>query len=253
LAALHDFEHLIGVRNRVKLFVLFLELFRVCALVPHAALVGGCRGWRGLVGGRQRIRCRRVGHRLIVVGCDGAIVQYVRHGLRETERQRQLQSTAMKLQINRQTYAVDPQWQGETLLSVLREHLGLTGSKFGCGVGLCGACTVLLDGQALRSCQLQVSDSCAREITTIEGLADSARGDALHPVQQAWLHEAAPQCGYCQAGQIMSTVALLRVVPEPTDAQINEALAGNLCRCGTQQRIRIAVHRVVNSSAGAPR
>ncbi len=159
----------------------------------------------------------------------------------------------MKLQINRQTYNVQIEWQGETLLSVLREHLGLTGSKFGCGVGLCGACTVLVDGQALRSCQLQVSDIAALEITTIEGLADSVQGDRLHPVQQAWLDEAVPQCGYCQAGQIMSTVALLRVVPQPTDAQINEALAGNLCRCGTQQRIRMAVHRVVNSAAGASR
>jgi isoquinoline 1-oxidoreductase subunit alpha len=154
----------------------------------------------------------------------------------------------MKLQINRQTYSVRGEWQSETLLSVLREHLGLTGSKFGCGVGLCGACTVLVDGQALRSCQLQVGDMGAREITTIEGLA---AGEALHPVQQAWLHEAVPQCGYCQAGQIMSTVALLRVVPKPTDAQIDEALAGNLCRCGTQQRIRRAVHRAAHRTTGA--
>jgi isoquinoline 1-oxidoreductase subunit alpha len=154
----------------------------------------------------------------------------------------------MKLQINRQSHPVEPEWQGETLLSVLREHLGLTGSKFGCGVGLCGACTVLVDGQALRSCQLQVGDIGGREITTIEGLA---KGDTLHPVQQAWLLEAVPQCGYCQAGQIMGTVALLKAVPEPTDAQINEALAGHLCRCGTQQRIRHAVHRVVKSAAGA--
>jgi isoquinoline 1-oxidoreductase subunit alpha len=154
----------------------------------------------------------------------------------------------MKLQINRQTYSVEPAWQSETLLSVLREHLNLTGSKFGCGVGLCGACTVLVDSQALRSCQLQVSDIGTRQITTIEGLAD---GDKLHPVQQAWLDEAVPQCGYCQAGQIMGTAALLKVVPQPTDAQINEALAGHLCRCGTQQRIRRAVHRVVHSTAGA--
>ncbi len=154
----------------------------------------------------------------------------------------------MKLQINRQTYAVEPEWQGENLLSVLRESLGLTGSKFGCGVGLCGACTVLVDGQALRSCQLQVGDIGVRDITTIEGLAE---GGKLHPVQQAWLDEAVPQCGYCQAGQIMGTVALLKVIAQPTDAQINEALAGHLCRCGTQQRIRRAVHRVVRSTAGA--
>lgn len=154
----------------------------------------------------------------------------------------------MKLQINQKSHAIQTEWQGETLLSVLREHLGLTGSKFGCGVGLCGACTVLVDGQALRSCQLQVAHIGAREVTTIEGLAT---GDTLHPVQQAWLQEAVPQCGYCQAGQIMSTVALLRVVPKPTDAQINEALAGNLCRCGTQQRIRMAVHRAAHSTTGA--
>jgi isoquinoline 1-oxidoreductase subunit alpha len=151
----------------------------------------------------------------------------------------------MKLQINRQSHTIQTEWQGETLLSVLREHLGLTGSKFGCGVGLCGACTVLVEGQALRSCQLQVSDIGQREITTIEGLAQAER---LHPVQHAWLHEAVPQCGYCQAGQIMGAVALLKVVPQPTDAQINEALAGHLCRCGTQQRIRRAVHRAAGAS-----
>ena len=151
----------------------------------------------------------------------------------------------MKLQINQQTHTVPTEWQGETLLSVLREQLGLTGSKFGCGVGLCGACTVLVDGRAQRSCQLQVSDIGQREVTTIEGLA---QGDKLHPVQQAWLAEAVPQCGYCQAGQIMATVAFLKVVPQPTDTQINEALAGHLCRCGTQQRIRRAVHRAAGAS-----
>jgi isoquinoline 1-oxidoreductase subunit alpha len=151
----------------------------------------------------------------------------------------------MKLRINQQTHTVPTEWQGETLLSVLRENLGLTGSKFGCGVGLCGACTVLVDGRAQRSCQLQVGDIDQREVTTIEGLA---QGDKLHPVQQAWLDEAVPQCGYCQAGQIMATVAFLKVVAQPTDTQINDALAGHLCRCGTQQRIRRAVHRAAGAS-----
>ena len=146
----------------------------------------------------------------------------------------------MELRVNNRTHAVPPEWRTESLLSVLREQFGLVGAKFGCGVALCGACTVLVDGQAHRSCLLQVAEVGARAVTTIEGLAD---GPQLHPVQQAWLDESVPQCGYCQAGQMMDTVALLRVVPSPTDAQIDEALEGHLCRCGTQQRIRRAVHR----------
>ena len=146
----------------------------------------------------------------------------------------------MELRVNNRTHSVPPEWRAESLLSVLREQFGLVGAKFGCGVGLCGACTVLVDGQAHRSCLLQVAEVGARAVTTIEGLAD---GPQLHPVQQAWLDESVPQCGYCQAGQMMGTVALLRVVPRPTDAQIDEALEGHLCRCGTQQRIRRAVHR----------
>jgi isoquinoline 1-oxidoreductase subunit alpha len=175
----------------------------------------------------------------------GAIVQYAAAAHCNTEACFSNELFTMNLQVNQQTHAVPIEWQGETLLSLLREHLGLTGSKFGCGVGLCGACTVLVDGQAQRSCQIQVSDVVPRHITTIEGLA---QGDTLHPVQQAWLDEAVPQCGYCQAGQIMGTVALLRVVPKPSDAQINEALAGHLCRCGTQQRIRRAVHRAAGAA-----
>jgi isoquinoline 1-oxidoreductase subunit alpha len=147
----------------------------------------------------------------------------------------------MKLQINGVVAEVPTGWQNETLLSVLREQIGLVGTKYGCGVGLCGACTVLIDGVAQRSCLLEVRTLASKAITTIEGLAN---GGKLHSVQQAWIFEAVPQCGYCQAGQIMSTVALLKVIRKPTDAQIDEALAGNLCRCGTHQRIRCAVRRV---------
>lgn len=151
----------------------------------------------------------------------------------------------MNLTINGQVRAVPAEWQDETLLTVLREPLGLVGAKYGCGVGLCGACTVLLDGQASRSCTLPARAAAGRAILTIEGL--STEGE-LHPVQAAWLEESVPQCGYCQAGQVMGTVALLRREPRPTDAQIDEALAGHLCRCGTQQRIRRAVRR----AAGMP-
>jgi isoquinoline 1-oxidoreductase alpha subunit len=146
----------------------------------------------------------------------------------------------MNLLINGQAHAVALEWQDETLLDVLREHLGLVGSKFGCGAGLCGACSVLVDGTLQRACLLPVSSLGSRAITTVEGLA---RDGQWHPVQQAWLAEKVPQCGYCQAGQMMCSVALLRAVPKPTDAQIDEAMAGQLCRCGTQARIRRAVHR----------
>lgn len=121
---------------------------------------------------------------------------------------------------------------GRKLLFVLREHLGLVGSKFGCGVGLCGACTVLVDGQAQRSCLITARSVVGREVLSIEGLA--ASDGALHPVQQAWLDEAVPQCGYCQAGQIVGAVALLRRQLNPNPRQIDDAMAGHLCRCGTQ-------------------
>lgn len=146
----------------------------------------------------------------------------------------------MKILINGEPRAVASAWQGETLLACLRDHLGLMGTKFGCGVGLCGACTVLLDGTATRSCLIKVADLGTSAITTIEGIAAA---DRLHPLQQAWLDERVPQCGYCQSGQIMSALSLLRHCPLPSDAQIDAALAGNLCRCGTQQRIRLAVRR----------
>ena len=122
------------------------------------------------------------------------------------------------------------------LLWVLRDHLKLTGTKFGCGAGLCGACTVLLDGQALRSCTLPVNGVEGRHITTIEGLGDR------HPVQQAWVEGSVPQCGYCQSGQILATVALLNSNPDPDDNEIKAALAGNLCRCGAYQQIIEAVY-----------
>jgi isoquinoline 1-oxidoreductase alpha subunit len=146
----------------------------------------------------------------------------------------------MTLDVNGQARTVPAEWQDETLLNVLREPLGLVGAKYGCGVGLCGACTVLVDGVATRSCTLPVREVGTRAVLTVEGLAAAG---TLHRVQAAWLEVSVPQCGYCQSGQIMSTVALLRRVPSPTDAQIDDALAGNLCRCGTQQRIRQAVKR----------
>jgi isoquinoline 1-oxidoreductase alpha subunit len=152
----------------------------------------------------------------------------------------------MELTINGTRRAVAPGWKDESLLAVLREHLGLTGAKFGCGVGLCGACTVLLDGQPQRSCLIAVSTLGNRAITTLEGLASP--DGRLHPVQQAWLDEAVPQCGYCQGGQIMATVALLRDVPQPSDTQTDDALARQLCRCGTQHRIRCAIRRAANAS-----
>ena len=125
------------------------------------------------------------------------------------------------------------------LLWVLRDLLGLTGTKYGCGIAQCGACTVHLDDAPVRSCILRVADVGERPVVTIEGLAG---GDKLHPLQQAWIDEDVPQCGYCQAGQIMSAAALLKKKPSPTDDDIDSALAGNYCRCGTYIRIRRAVH-----------
>jgi isoquinoline 1-oxidoreductase alpha subunit len=125
------------------------------------------------------------------------------------------------------------------MLWVIRDVLGMKGTKFGCGAGLCGACTVHLNGRAVRSCQTPVSEAAGGQITTIEGL--SANG--THPVQQAWLELDVPQCGYCQAGQMMSASALLAHTPTPSDAEIDDAMNGNICRCGTYLRIRPAIHR----------
>lgn len=133
------------------------------------------------------------------------------------------------------------------LLWALRDVAGILGPKFGCGIAACGACTILLDGEPVRSCSLPVG-MVEGEVTTIDGLAS---GDALHPVQQAWLEEQVAQCGYCQAGQIMSAVALLDSIPQPTDAEIDDAMGGNLCRCGTYPRIRAAIRRAAAIKAGA--
>jgi len=157
-----------------------------------------------------------------------------------------IRESGMNLTINRKTVSIAADWRDESLLAVLREHLGLVGAKFGCGVGLCGACAVLVDGKVERSCLLQVSAASGRDVTTIEGLEDE-RG-TLHTVQQAWLAEAVPQCGYCQAGQIMGAVALLRQTPKPADVEINAAMAGHLCRCGTQHRIRLAIKRAAGAA-----
>jgi isoquinoline 1-oxidoreductase subunit alpha len=128
---------------------------------------------------------------------------------------------------------------GTPLLWVLRDSLGLTGTKFGCGMGLCGACTVHLNGEAVRSCQTPVETVAAKRVTTIEGLSP----DRSHPVQRAWIAEQVPQCGYCQSGQIMQAAALLAQNPHPSLEQINQAMMGNICRCATYQRIRRAIQR----------
>ena len=133
-----------------------------------------------------------------------------------------------------QSFDGDPEMP---LLWYLRDILGLTGSKFGCGVGLCGACTVHINGQATRSCITRMGDAAAKEVTTIEGLQE----DGLHPVQKAWMQINVPQCGYCQVGQIMQAAAFLKTNKKPSDKQIDEAMSGNICRCGTYQRIRAAM------------
>jgi isoquinoline 1-oxidoreductase subunit alpha len=152
----------------------------------------------------------------------------------------------VRLVVNGRPVEVDAD-RAMPLLWVLRDRLGLTGTKFGCGVAQCGACTVHVDGAARRSCVLAVGDVAGARITTIEGLATP---EALHAVQQAWLAENVPQCGYCQAGQIMSTVALLAANPAPADDDIDSALSANLCRCGTYPRIRRAVHRAAKALRG---
>jgi len=131
------------------------------------------------------------------------------------------------------------------LLWALRDALGLTGAKYGCGAGYCGACTVHLGGAAVRSCQVPVRAAVGKPITTIEGLSS----DGSHPVQRAWVEEDVAQCGYCQPGQIMAAAALLAATPKPTDAGIDDAMSGNLCRCGTYQRIRAAIHRAADGAA----
>ena len=151
---------------------------------------------------------------------------------------------AIKFNLNGKSQAVDvvPQMP---LLWVLRDTIGLTGTKFGCGMALCGACTVHLNGQPIRSCTTPISSVAGKNITTIEGLSP----DSSHPVQRAWIEEDVPQCGYCQSGQIMTAAALLNKAANPSDADIDEAMRGNICRCGTYGHIRAAIHRAAELTA----
>jgi isoquinoline 1-oxidoreductase subunit alpha len=148
------------------------------------------------------------------------------------------------LRVNGAARAVDAD-PAMPLLWALRDLLGLSGTKYGCGIGACGACTVHLNGQAVRSCITSIGDVGDQEITTIEGLSP----DGTHPVQRAWVANNVPQCGYCQVGQIMQAAALLKDTPKPTDQQITDAMSGNICRCGTYQRIRAAIKQAAESGA----
>ncbi len=147
----------------------------------------------------------------------------------------------MDITVNGQMHKVDDGLADSPLLWVLREELGLVGTKFGCGIGTCGACTIHVDGKAVRSCQTTLRDVSAHNVTTIEGLAETAKDADLHPAQQAWIEHSVPQCGYCQAGQIMSAAALLAENSSPSDRDIDRTMSGNLCRCGTYARIRTAI------------
>ena len=149
------------------------------------------------------------------------------------------------LRVNGKTMNVDVA-PGTPLLWVLRETLSLTGTKYGCGMAQCGACTVHLNGEAIRSCVKRVADAAGKEITTIEGLST----DLSHPLQKAWIEIDVPQCGYCQSGQIMSAAVLLAENSQPTDTDIDEAMTGNICRCGTYPRIRKAIHRAAEMKRG---
>jgi len=147
------------------------------------------------------------------------------------------------LAINGKSYSVDVE-SNTPLLWVLRDTIGLTGTKYGCGIALCGACTVHIDGVATRSCQVPVGTVASKDVTTIEALAQNGE---LHPVQKAWLDLDVPQCGYCQSGMIMAAVSLLKQKPKPTDADIDTAMT-NICRCGTYQRIRAAIHAAADNA-----
>jgi isoquinoline 1-oxidoreductase alpha subunit len=157
-----------------------------------------------------------------------------------------------RLNVNGQEHELADTDESMPLLWVLRDRLGLVGTKFGCGGGYCGACTVHIDGRPTRSCLRTAGDVARRNVTTIENLAPSPT--VLHPLQKAWIEHDVPQCGYCQAGQLMSAAALLERNPEPSDADIDAAMRGNLCRCGTYQRIRAAIHTAaleLRSTGGA--
>ena len=151
------------------------------------------------------------------------------------------------LEVNGESRRVDAE-ADMPLLWVIREQLGLTGTKFGCGIAQCGACTVHLDGEAVRSCTMPIAAAAGRSVTTIEGLA---KDGALNAVQQAWIDEQVPQCGYCQSGQVMSATALLARNPAPTDADIDAAMRGNICRCGAYVRIRRAIQRAAKENGNA--
>ena len=159
----------------------------------------------------------------------------------------------MRLTVNGEAHEVDVE-DNMPLLWVLRDELGMTGTKYGCGIAQCGACTVHMNGMAVRSCQLPVS-AVQGEITTIEGLSDNGAADqaadeaTLHRVQQAWIEHQVPQCGYCQSGQIMAAASLLRMNPNPSDDDIDATMSGNLCRCGTYTRIRAAIHSAAKAGA----
>ena len=152
------------------------------------------------------------------------------------------------IEINGERVTLPEELDEVRLLDFLRDYLGLRGSKYGCGRGLCGACTIHLDGAAIRSCQIPAGAALGRRVTTIEGLAGSPSNGRLHPVQKAWIALAVPQCGYCQPGQIMSAAALLAGNPDPRDGEIRSALSGNLCRCGTYPRIRRAIRRAAEEA-----
>ena len=150
----------------------------------------------------------------------------------------------MKLKVNGIERQVETEWRKETLLTVLREHFGLTGSRFSCGIGQCGACLVHIDGVPVTSCLMPASEAVDKNILTIEGL--TTWEGTLHPLQQAWIDENVPQCGYCQSGQIMQALALLENNPAPNDNDINLAMNANLCRCGTYDRIRKSIKRAAS-------
>jgi isoquinoline 1-oxidoreductase alpha subunit len=154
----------------------------------------------------------------------------------------------LTLTVNGTEQLIDDVEPSTPLLWVLRDNLNLVGAKYGCGVGQCGACTVWIDGAPVRSCSFSAVAAAEHAVTTIEGL--SQPDSPLHPLQQAWIDFDVPQCGYCQAGQIMSAAALLKANPSPTDADIDQAMAGNLCRCGTYLRIRKAIHAAAKNMAG---